>query len=107
MPPAADDRYAGCPPGFFDRADARDDGLFYAPPRLVTHIDDAAVCCMKDPLPPTIRKLMAGPCRRAGGEPLDGAGEWRGQGVLAQSAVSASRTPVVSPTVAWPTTPRA
>jgi SAM-dependent methyltransferase len=31
------------PPGFFDRADSgRDDG-FYAPPRLVTHIDDRAI----------------------------------------------------------------
>ncbi len=46
MPPAADDRYAGFPPGFFDRADARDDALFYAPPRLVTHIDDAAIAAV-------------------------------------------------------------
>ncbi len=43
MPPAADDRYALFPPGFFDRADDRDDAQFYAPPRLVTHIDDAAI----------------------------------------------------------------
>ncbi|HVM08132.1 MAG TPA: methyltransferase domain-containing protein [Acidimicrobiales bacterium] len=31
------------PRGFFDRADAADDTIFYAPPRLVTHIDDAAI----------------------------------------------------------------
>ncbi|SDY21879.1 Methyltransferase domain-containing protein [Geodermatophilus africanus] len=46
MPPAADDHYAGFPPGFFERADARDDALFYAPPRLVTHIDDAAIAAV-------------------------------------------------------------
>ena len=46
MPPAADDHYAGFPPGFFDRADVRDDALFYAPPRLVTHIDDAAIAAV-------------------------------------------------------------
>ncbi|GAA4839159.1 class I SAM-dependent methyltransferase [Actinomycetospora corticicola] len=31
------------PQGFFDRSDARDDAVFYGPPRLVQHIDDAAV----------------------------------------------------------------
>ncbi|HEY2192313.1 MAG TPA: methyltransferase domain-containing protein [Actinomycetospora sp.] len=31
------------PPGFFDRSDERDDAAFYGPPRLVQHIDDAAV----------------------------------------------------------------
>jgi SAM-dependent methyltransferase len=36
------------PPGFFDRADAGDDGLFYAPPRLVTHIDDGAIAAVGD-----------------------------------------------------------
>lgn len=36
------DRY-GFPAGFFDRADPSDDGAFYAPPRLVVHIDDAAI----------------------------------------------------------------
>ena len=46
MPPTADDHYAGFPPGFFDRTDDRDDALFYAPPRLVTHIDDAAVAAV-------------------------------------------------------------
>jgi SAM-dependent methyltransferase len=46
MAPAADDRYAGFPPGFFDRADDRDDSAFYAPPRLVTHIDDAAIAAV-------------------------------------------------------------
>ncbi|WP_139979870.1 methyltransferase domain-containing protein [Nocardioides litoris] len=34
------------PPGFFDRADERDDADFYAPPRLVTHIDDAAIAAV-------------------------------------------------------------
>jgi SAM-dependent methyltransferase len=33
----------GFPDGFFDRADPSADDAFYAPPRLVTHIDDAAV----------------------------------------------------------------
>jgi SAM-dependent methyltransferase len=33
----------GFPPGFFDRADPSADDGFYAPPRLVTHIDDAAI----------------------------------------------------------------
>jgi SAM-dependent methyltransferase len=31
------------PAGFFGRADERPDHAFYAPPRLVTHIDDAAI----------------------------------------------------------------
>lgn len=37
------DRYAAFPPGFFDRADDGDDRGFYAPPRLVTHIDEGAI----------------------------------------------------------------
>jgi SAM-dependent methyltransferase len=31
------------PPGFFERSDERDDAVFYGPPRLVQHIDEAAV----------------------------------------------------------------
>ncbi len=31
------------PPGFFDRADEQADDEFYGPPRLVTHLDDAAI----------------------------------------------------------------
>ena len=31
------------PPGAFIRVDESDDAQFYAPPRLVTHIDDAAI----------------------------------------------------------------
>jgi SAM-dependent methyltransferase len=31
------------PPGFFDRSDATTDRIFYSVPRLVTHIDDAAI----------------------------------------------------------------
>jgi SAM-dependent methyltransferase len=48
MSPGEDDRYAGFPPGFFDRADDRPDGVFYAPSRLVTHIDDAAIAAVGD-----------------------------------------------------------
>jgi SAM-dependent methyltransferase len=36
------------PPGFFHRADEDDDGVFYAPPRFVTHIDDAAIAAVGD-----------------------------------------------------------
>jgi SAM-dependent methyltransferase len=39
----ADDRYAH---GFFDRQDASDDSAFYAPDRLVTHIDDGAIAAV-------------------------------------------------------------
>ena len=46
MSPGADDRYAGFPAGFFDRADDRPDAVFYAPTRLVTHIDDAAIAAV-------------------------------------------------------------
>jgi SAM-dependent methyltransferase len=31
------------PAGFFDRGDEQPDAAFYAPPRLVTHIDDGAI----------------------------------------------------------------
>ena len=37
---------ASFPPGFFDRVDDGDDAVFYAPPRLVTHIDDDAVAAV-------------------------------------------------------------
>ena len=37
------DAAGGFPPGFFDRADPSPDPVFYGPPRLVTHIDDAAI----------------------------------------------------------------
>lgn len=36
------------PRGFFDRVDASDDATFYAPERLVTHIDDAAIAAVGD-----------------------------------------------------------
>ena len=36
------------PPGFFDRADPGADADFYAYPRLVTHIDDAAIAAVGD-----------------------------------------------------------
>jgi SAM-dependent methyltransferase len=41
-----DDRYRGFPAGFFDRVDEADDRVFYVPPRLVTHIDDAAIAAV-------------------------------------------------------------
>jgi len=41
--PADDD---GFPPGFFDRADETTDAWFYEAPRLVTHIDDAAIAAV-------------------------------------------------------------
>jgi SAM-dependent methyltransferase len=34
------------PPGFFDRADEDPDSAFYAPDRLVTHIDDGAIAAV-------------------------------------------------------------
>ena len=34
------------PPGFFDRYDEQPDGVFYEPPRLVTHIDDGAIAAV-------------------------------------------------------------
>ena len=34
------------PPGFFDRADESPDTIFYAPDRLVTHIDDGAIAAV-------------------------------------------------------------
>ncbi len=36
------------PPGFFDRQDAGDDADFYAPTRLVTHIDDGAIAAVSE-----------------------------------------------------------
>lgn len=36
------------PPGFFDRHDPGDDADFYAPPRLVTHIDDGAIAAVTE-----------------------------------------------------------
>ena len=38
--------YEGFPSGFFDRADPSPDPVFYAPPRLVTHIDDGAIAAV-------------------------------------------------------------
>jgi len=34
------------PPGAFDRIDEGNDSSFYAPPRLVTHIDDSAIAAL-------------------------------------------------------------
>lgn len=38
----------GFPPGFFDRADPATDVEFYAPTRLVSHIDDGAIAAVGD-----------------------------------------------------------
>lgn len=38
-----DERHQGLRAGFFSRADETPDACFYAPPRLVTHIDPAAI----------------------------------------------------------------
>ena len=38
----------GFPTGFFDRADCDPDAAFYAPTRLVTHIDDQAIAAVGD-----------------------------------------------------------
>ena len=49
------------PPGAFNKEDAGDDLAFYAPPRLVTHIDEGAVAaltgCYRDLLPEGARVL--------------------------------------------------
>lgn len=39
-------RYEGFPAGFFSRMDEDDDAVFYAPPRLVAHIDDGAIAAV-------------------------------------------------------------
>ncbi len=44
--PVGHDPYAGFPPGFFDRTDDAPDAVFYAPTRLVTHIDDGAIAAV-------------------------------------------------------------
>jgi SAM-dependent methyltransferase len=41
-----DERYRGFPERFFERADSSSDGTFYLVPRLVTHIDDAAIAAV-------------------------------------------------------------
>ncbi len=56
---------AGFPPRAFDKADPTSDTLFYAQPRLVTHIDDGAIAAVtqlyRETLPPggTILDLMS------------------------------------------------
>ncbi len=44
--PSADPRYDAFPDGFFGRGDDADDRQFYAPPRLVTHIDGGAIAAV-------------------------------------------------------------
>ena len=43
MSAPTDPRYEAFPDGFFSRMDDGDDRRFYGPPRLVTHIDEAAI----------------------------------------------------------------
>ena len=43
---ASDPRYETFPDGFFSRMDNGDDRQFYGQPRLVTHIDDAAIAAV-------------------------------------------------------------
>lgn len=43
-----DDAYAGFPAQFFRRIDEDDDARFYAPSRLVTHIDDGAIAAVAE-----------------------------------------------------------
>jgi len=42
------DRYDGFPDGFFARTDDRPDPVFYATPRLVTHLDATAIAAVGD-----------------------------------------------------------
>lgn len=42
----SEDTAAGFPPHAFDRIDEGDDADFYAPPRLVTHIDEGAIAAL-------------------------------------------------------------
>ena len=44
--PSKDPRYAGFPPGFFDRVDPSPDQTFYLEPRIVTHIDSNAIAAV-------------------------------------------------------------
>lgn len=59
------DRIAGLPPQAFSKADPAPDGLFYAVPRLVTHIDAGAIAAVtalyRRLLPPdgTVLDLMS------------------------------------------------
>ena len=39
---------SGYPDGFFERGDPASDAIFYRPPRLVTHIDDAAIVAVSE-----------------------------------------------------------
>lgn len=43
MTGSSDAGFPSFPPGFFDRVDDGDDRIFYAPPRLVTHLDERAI----------------------------------------------------------------
>lgn len=55
------------PPGPFDRIDEGDDSAFYAPPRLVTHIDETAIAALTE----CYRALLP-----AGGAVLDLMSSW-------------------------------
>jgi SAM-dependent methyltransferase len=65
--PSVEQALPELPPRAFDKADRARDGLFYAQPRLVTHIDDGAVAAVTG----LYRELFP-----AGGVVLDLMGSW-------------------------------
>lgn len=67
MNPSHPELPADFPPGAFGRQDEGDDLAFYAPPRLVTHIDEAAIAALTD----CYRELLP-----AGGAVLDLMSSW-------------------------------
>jgi SAM-dependent methyltransferase len=85
------------PPGFFDRADPTPDERFYAPTRLVTHIDDGAIAAVG-----ALYEELA-----VGGDVLDLMGSWvshfptapRSLTVLGMNAVELEHNPQATATV--------
>ena len=67
MNPSHPESPADFPPGAFGRLDEGDDVAFYAPPRLVTHIDDGAIAALTQ----CYRELVP-----AGGAVLDLMSSW-------------------------------
>lgn len=68
------------PAGAFDKLDTGDDGDFYAPPRLVTHIDEGAVAALtayyREILPPGGAVLDRCPAGSAIFRPSSGSARW-------------------------------
>jgi len=67
MPSVDDDTGSEFPPEAFARQDEGDDAEFYAPIRLVTHIDDAAIAALSE---------FYGATLKAGGDVLDLMSSW-------------------------------